>query len=39
MVAKTIDIKNRAGLHARPAALIVKKQMNMIRKFILNWMI
>ncbi len=25
MVAKTIDIKNRAGLHARPAALIVKK--------------
>ena len=25
MVAKTVIIKNRAGLHARPAALIVKK--------------
>ncbi len=25
MVTKTVRIKNRAGLHARPAALIVKK--------------
>ena len=25
MVTKTVIIKNRAGLHARPAALIVKK--------------
>ncbi len=25
MVAKTVNIKNRAGLHARPAALIVKR--------------
>ena len=25
MVTETIEIKNRAGLHARPAALIVKK--------------
>ncbi len=25
MVAKTVSIKNRAGLHARPAALIVKR--------------
>ncbi len=28
MVAKTVNIKNRAGLHARPAALIVKKANN-----------
>ncbi len=25
MVTETVEIKNRAGLHARPAALIVKK--------------